>query len=151
MNRRSFLKSFGALAAAAVTSPALLKLATHEIDALVAAMRGGVIEDRVFLFTAPITIDFPNLIIRRCKFIFRFGGFGGAHVGAAIILGPNARNFTLDTCHVDCGGAVAGIRVEQQEGDVTQTLQSALDVMAGGGKIELAPGEYQVGSPLKLP
>jgi hypothetical protein len=71
MNRRGFLKSFGALAACAVAMPALQAVAPSEQERLVQMMRTGVIENQVFLFDGPIVIDIDNLIIRGCRLIFR--------------------------------------------------------------------------------
>lgn len=74
MNRRGFLKSFGALAAAAVAGPALVKLAVTDVDRLIAAMRTGLIRDQTFIFQGPITLAMDNLSILNCVFIFEYDG-----------------------------------------------------------------------------
>lgn len=97
MNRRAFLRSFGALAAAAVAGPTLAKLAPTDVERLVSAMKGGLIEGQTFYFTSPITIDIDNLVIRACRFVFK-----SPHPvdGAAITVKGNG--LLMQNCHIDC-------------------------------------------------
>jgi hypothetical protein len=123
MNRRAFLRSFGALAAAAVAGPALAKLAPTDIDRLMAAMRTGLVEDQTFVFHSPIEIAFDNLTIQRCKFYFRFDEY----LDDAVIT-VNAKNLYMRDCLIDSGptGAAIGIRVMPQDEDMSTTIQSAV-------------------------
>lgn len=72
MNRRSFIKSVGALAAlAAVPQPvgaALRALTPDEAARFLAMARTGIIADQVFRIARPVTIDFGPLIVTRCLF-----------------------------------------------------------------------------------
>ena len=70
MNRRTFIGSFAALAALAVT-PSLAKLTQSDMSRLVAMMRTGIVQDQTFVLDGPIVIDASNLIINRCTFLFR--------------------------------------------------------------------------------
>lgn len=128
MNRRGFLKSFGALAAAAVAGPSLAKLAPSDVERLVAAMRTGVVEDQVFYFTAPITINFDNLIIRRCTFLFNCPYLMEAPITI------NAKNLYMEYCHIDSGPKRSnyGIKIQPQDEDMGTTIKSAVDTAFNG-------------------
>lgn len=93
MNRRGFIKSFGALAALAVT-PALAKLRQTDAERLIEAMRTGVVSDQTFVLTEPLTIDIPNLTITRCRFIFK----GLPLNGPMVIFGEHASGGELSYC-----------------------------------------------------
>lgn len=145
MNRRGFLKTFGALAAAAVAGPTLAKLAPQEIDRLVSAMRTGVVENQTFYFTHPITINFDNLVIRGCRFIFNIP----YSVSAPITI--DAKFLLMDGCSIDYGrwdNDSAIFKIIPQDEDMTTTFQSVLDTAAAsGGGIDLPEGTYYMAKP----
>jgi hypothetical protein len=109
MNRRSFLRSFGALAAAAVAGPTLAKLAPTDVDRLVSAMRSGLIEGQTFRFSGPITLDVDNLMVRRCTFLFECP----THMRSAIIL--KGDGLWMTDCTIDCGKHGADYAIEISE------------------------------------
>lgn len=76
MNRRAFIRSFGALAAAVVAGPVLAKLPATDLERLIGSMETTrLIEGQTFYFSRPVTIAIMrNLTIRRCDFIFDFTG-----------------------------------------------------------------------------
>jgi hypothetical protein len=144
MNRRGFLRSLGALAAAAVAGPALAKLAPTEVERLIAAMRTGVVRNQTFYFTEPITIQVPNLIIDHCSFVFRFSKPPSQ---AAVTI--DAHGLQITNCNFEFDGARTGIRLQPQaEHDMTSSVQSALD--AAWGRVDVAPGNYQIKSAIRL-
>lgn len=67
MNRRSFLTSFGALAAAAVAGQSLAKLAPEQV----------IVKDQVFNFTAPVTMGMRDVAFVGCTFAFDVEKIGG--------------------------------------------------------------------------
>jgi len=150
LSRRGFLKSFGALAAAAVVAPTMLvKLQPSDLERLFAMMKTGIVENQTFFFREPITIGFNNLIIRGCRFIFDCPH----RMGAAITL--NGSGLLMEYCDIDCGpvGADYGIEVlPQSEADMTSTIQSAISTLSRGTGTERAlafgAGTYLVNSPL---
>jgi len=160
-SRRLFLKSFSALAAAAVAGPTLAKLAPTDIARLYGAIADGPIEGLTFYLTQPIVIDLPNTVIRNCRFIWR----GLKNHEHALIL--RTHSTLIESCHFDFGreryveGEVqaADILAEPPETsnprhanlDMTQSIQSALNSCPSGSKVELAPGTYAVNPPIKLP
>ena len=102
VSRRTFLKTLGALAACAIAEPVLGKieyLFPSEQRRLLALMRTGIVENQTFYFDHPISIEFSNLIIRNCEFIFDYIGT----IPAITIKGDN---ILFDTVHFDttkCG------------------------------------------------
>jgi len=97
MNRRSFIQSFAALAAAAVAGPTLAKLSPTDLERLEASMLSGVVEDQTFLFTEPITLAINNLVILRCRFFFRMA----KHYEHAILV--QGSGLTMRNCVIDTG------------------------------------------------
>lgn len=152
LSRRGFLKSFAALAAAAVVAPTMLvKLPPSDLERLFAMMTTGLVEDQTFFFTAPITLQFNNLVIRHCKFVFKCAGA----VGPLITI--DGSGLVMDSCHIDGGNSDAecGMKILPQPGDMTSTLQSAINTLYGGSDTErvlaLAAGTYMVNSPILPP
>lgn len=143
-SRRLFLKSFAALAAAAVLPKTLALLPQDDYQRLLAMMRTGRVVDQIFLFHQPITINFDNLFISRCKFLFRCP----THERSLVII--NANNLYMEGCVIDGGrlGAEYGMEVLPQAGDMTSTFQSALDTLSNGSKAErtlaVAAGYYEI-------
>ena len=105
-SRRLFLKSAAALAVAAVIPGTFTRVLADDYQRLLAAMRTGVIRNQTFLFHEPITIDFDNLLIYGCRFIFRCKA---PIIGAVITI--NAKNSHMESCYIDCGpmGADYGV------------------------------------------
>lgn len=95
MNRRGFLKSFGALAALAVAGPALAQLEPIANASLIEAMRSGLVENQTFLMDGPFVIDIPYLTIRNCTFLFN------AKLNETFVrdvFGPKAHHCTIESC-----------------------------------------------------
>jgi len=148
MNRRTFLKSFGALAACAVTAPALAKLAQTDVDRLASMMQTGLVENQTFLFREPIVITFNNLTIRRCRLIFDVP----YRMRAAITLA--AHHVKLLDNFIDCGlnGGDCGIEIIEPgcPYDMTETIQSGINATisgySGAPVVFLKAGTYPITS-----
>jgi len=96
MNRRGFLKSFGAIAALVVAGPALAKLTPIENASLVGQMRDfGVIENQTFIMDGPVVINASNLTICNCTFLFRSWPAG---LQPMITLADECKNVAIVSC-----------------------------------------------------
>lgn len=95
MNRRGFLRSFSALAVAAVAGPSLARLSIPDRYDLVKTMQNGMIVDQYFFFDRPIVIQVPKLTIIDCYFEFA-GDFGDS---PAITV--DSQELSMHFCHID--------------------------------------------------
>jgi len=144
MNRREFLRSFSALAAAAVAGPTLARLAATDIERITQAMLAGVVRDQSFYFKHPIVLELPRLIITRCCFVFEFDGDE-----AAIHIADTAHHLTIENCIFELRGArgpAVLIEPRSDGGDMTDTFQSVmnLNITSSPATIALAAGTYEI-------
>ena len=109
MDRRRFLGSLVALAAAAVIKPEIEKLppVAQDIDRLTALMKTSVIEGQTFVFDQPITIAIDNLTIRRCTFVFNLADH---YSGPAMIV--KAKNLKMEGCRLNFNRKALGPGIE---------------------------------------
>ena len=71
MNRRSFLKSLGALSALAVAGSTLAQIEPVANAEFLRAIRSGLVENQTFVMDGPtVVIDTP-VIIRNCLFLLK--------------------------------------------------------------------------------
>ena len=71
MNRRSFLKSLGAVAALAVAGPTLAQIEPVANAEFLMAIRSGLVENKTFVMDGPtVVIDTP-VTIRNCLFLLK--------------------------------------------------------------------------------
>lgn len=121
LSRRKFIKgaaSLAALTAVATTLPSISKFKEIQEQLL-----SGVVENQAFYIYEPVVIDLPNTVVRNCRFV------ACADMPNMITIKDSAKQCRLEDCHIDDGGFTmdACVRVEPQEGDMTNTLQSAMD------------------------
>lgn len=97
MSRRSFIGTVAALAALAVT-PSLAKLPQSDMERLLAMIRTGLVMDQTFHLDAPITINFPVVIVN-CKFIFSCALDGISMPMPLLNFGKDALNSVVTGCY----------------------------------------------------
>lgn len=140
-SRRKFIKDAAGLAALTViATQAPLLLKPEKINELRKQIEAGYVHDQTFYIYEPVVLDIDNVIIDNCKFI--------AMAPMDYMFYIKANNLIIKNSHID-GSRMGsgGIWVEPAHGDMTGTLQSAIDLAQD--TIYLAPGTYHMNMPIE--
>lgn len=142
LGRRKFIKDAAGLAALTVVAGAIPSILV--VDELKRQIESGVVRDQIFYISETVVIDIPNVKIVGCKFI------ATAPMKYMIEMGVNAKQCLLMDCVIDANGFVCtGIMVHAQQGDMTQTMQSAFNTNAH--TVHLSAGTHNISSPITMP
>jgi len=124
LSRRRVIKTVGALAALTAVGGAVPLLS--KVNELKQQIIDGQVYGQTFYITEPVVIDIPNVVISNCKFI------AVNDMQYMLELGENARHCLIKDCdfHQKNNNINAAVYVAPQCGDMTTTMQSAIDVAA---------------------
>lgn len=140
VSRRRLIKGVGSLAALTVVASAIPSVV--KALELKEQLKLGVIENQTFYVYEPIVIDLPNTIIRNCYFIVM------DYVDYVVKIGPNATGCHISDSYFEAGNKAAClILIESQKGDMTTSMQSAIDFASS---THLPKGNYKTSSPITL-